>query len=311
VTTCGSCGKELPGEFPFCPFCAAPLTEQPAASVHEERKIVIVLFCDLMRRSALSLCVVALVSACGGIDAAGSHFEPAQPGVLTVATAFLPAPGFWMGKPPTQGFEAQLASALAKKLGLDRVRVVQVPFGQIIKGQFHGADLALSQLTPTEEREHSVDFSAPYLSAPPGVLARVEADAADAHDLRELQWVVSRLSTLTPVVRDRVRPTKAPIEVEDRTEALEALRFGRANALMLDLPVALGLARDEASLFHVLGQLDGEADIAAALPNGSANREIVDSAIRGLQADGTIDRLFSRWFGTSADDVPLIRTEER
>jgi class 3 adenylate cyclase len=48
VPTCPSCGKELPGEFRFCPFCAAPLTEQPAASVHEERKVVTVLFCDLV-----------------------------------------------------------------------------------------------------------------------------------------------------------------------------------------------------------------------------------------------------------------------
>jgi polar amino acid transport system substrate-binding protein len=262
-------------------------------------------------RLALSLCAVALLSACGGGSAAGSRFEPAKPGVLTVATAFLPAPGFWMGQPATKGFEAQFASALASKLGLDRVQVVQVPFGQIIRGKLHGADLALSQLTPTEEREHSVDFSTPYLSAPPGVLARVEVDAADTHDLRELQWVVSRLSTLTPVVMDRIRPTKTPIEVEDRTQAIEALRSGRANALMLDLPVALGLAQKEPTLFHVLGQLDGEADIAGALPSGSGNVEIVDSAIRALQADGTVDRLFSRWLGTSADDVPLILTEER
>jgi polar amino acid transport system substrate-binding protein len=255
--------------------------------------------------------VVLLASGCGGEGAAGSSFDPVEPDVLTVATAFLPAPGFWMGHPPTEGFEAHLASALAKKLGLDRVHVVQVPFGEIIRGKLGGADLALSQLTPTAEREHSVDFSAPYLSAPPGVLARTEVDAADVHDLRDLQWVTSSLSTLTPVVRDRIRPTQAPIEVEDRTAALEALRSGTANALMLDLPVALGLARQDASLFHVLGQLDGEADLAAALPNGSSNREIVDSAIRALQGDGTVDKLFSRWFGTSADDVPLILTEER
>jgi class 3 adenylate cyclase/tetratricopeptide (TPR) repeat protein len=54
VPTCPSCGKELPGEFPFCPFCAAPLTEQPAASVHEERKVVSVLFCDLVGFTAAS-----------------------------------------------------------------------------------------------------------------------------------------------------------------------------------------------------------------------------------------------------------------
>jgi predicted ATPase/class 3 adenylate cyclase len=44
----------LPGEFPFCPFCAAPLTEQPAASVQEERKVVSVLFCDLVGFTAAS-----------------------------------------------------------------------------------------------------------------------------------------------------------------------------------------------------------------------------------------------------------------
>jgi class 3 adenylate cyclase/tetratricopeptide (TPR) repeat protein len=48
VTACPSCGKELPGQFPFCPFCTAPLTEQPAASLSEERKVVSVLFCDLV-----------------------------------------------------------------------------------------------------------------------------------------------------------------------------------------------------------------------------------------------------------------------
>jgi len=46
-----------------------------------------------------------------------------------------------------------------------------------------------------------------------------------------------------------------------------------------------------------------------ALPNGSRNLEIVDSAVRALQADGTIDRLVSRWLGKSPDDVPLILTD--
>ena len=48
MPTCPSCGKELPGEFPFCPFCTAPLTAQPAPSRQEERKVVTVLFADLV-----------------------------------------------------------------------------------------------------------------------------------------------------------------------------------------------------------------------------------------------------------------------
>jgi ABC-type amino acid transport substrate-binding protein len=262
--------------------------------------------------SAVLLGVAALgLAACTAEhDAAGASFEAARPGVLTVATAFLPAPAFWEGSPPTSGFEAGLAAALAKHLGLKRVEVVQVPFARIVRGDLGGADLALSQLTPTDARERLVDFATPYVDAPAGVLARPGVDARDVKGLQQLHWVVSRLSTLTPIVKDTIRPHGAPVVVEDRSQALDVLRAGRADALLLDLPVALGLARSEPTRFHVLGQLSGDEEgLAAALPDGSPNEEIVDSAIRSLQADGTIDRLVSRWLGESEDDVPLILTE--
>jgi polar amino acid transport system substrate-binding protein len=254
---------------------------------------------------------VLTLAGCGGDrGAAGAKFEPRESGVLTVATAFLPAPGFWEGHPPVSGFEAGLAKALAKHLGLDRVKVVQVPFTAILAGNFGGADMALSQMTPTKEREKTVDFTTPYLTAPPGVLALRTVDASDVHGLQSLHWVLSTASTLTPIVKDQIRPKGKPVVVEDRAEALGVLRAGRADALLLDLPVALGLARAEPKRFHVLGQLSGGEGLAAVLPKGSPNREIVDSAIRALTADGTIGRLTTRWLGKSVQDVPLILTEQ-
>src|SRR5712692_10433192 len=44
----------MPGEFPFCPFCTAPLTEQSSVAGLEERKVVTVLFCDLVGFTARS-----------------------------------------------------------------------------------------------------------------------------------------------------------------------------------------------------------------------------------------------------------------
>ena len=266
---------------------------------------------DFRRATAAVLAVVVglAASGCGGNEsAAGPAFESATPGVLKVATAFLPAPGFWQGRQGTDGFEAGLARALAQHLGLRRVEVVQVPFGAITRGRLGGADIALSQLTPTKERERSVDFSTAYLAAPPAVLASKAVEASDVKGLRALRWVVSSLSTLTPIVMDRIRPTRPPVVAADRSQALRVLRSGRADALMLDLPVALGLARSDARL-RVLGQIDGEEELAAALPDGSPNVEIVDSAIRALQADGTIAGLASHWLGKSENDVPLILTE--
>jgi class 3 adenylate cyclase/tetratricopeptide (TPR) repeat protein len=54
VATCPNCGKELPGEFPFCPFCTAPLTSTAPPAPREERKVVSVLFCDLVGFTAAS-----------------------------------------------------------------------------------------------------------------------------------------------------------------------------------------------------------------------------------------------------------------
>jgi len=45
VAACPSCGKELPGEFPFCPFCGTSLAAPPRAG--EQRKTVTLLFCDV------------------------------------------------------------------------------------------------------------------------------------------------------------------------------------------------------------------------------------------------------------------------
>src|SRR5688500_5320911 len=47
MTTCPSCGQENPEGFRFCGACAAPLTDE-APPPREERKVVTVLFCDLV-----------------------------------------------------------------------------------------------------------------------------------------------------------------------------------------------------------------------------------------------------------------------
>jgi len=261
------------------------------------------------RWAAVALLALGLfISGCSvGSGAAGAKFVPKKPGVLTVATSFIPAPGFWFGPRAKSGFEAGLARALAQKLGLKRVRLVQVPFADVTTGRLGEADIGLSQVTPTAEREKTASFSTPYLSAPPGVLARVGIDASDLKGLRDLRWVVGRVSTLTPIVNDTVRPTRSPVVVADRGSELQILRAGGADAMMLDLPVALGLARAEPGVFHVLGQLSGGETLAAVLPKGSPNLTIVDSSIRALTANGTISSLSSKWLG-SQENVPLIRS---
>jgi class 3 adenylate cyclase len=50
MVTCPNCGQENPDGFRLCGMCGAPLQEAPPP--HEERKIVTVLFCDLVGSTA-------------------------------------------------------------------------------------------------------------------------------------------------------------------------------------------------------------------------------------------------------------------
>jgi class 3 adenylate cyclase len=54
MAICPSCGKENPDGFAFCGYCTAPLGEQPPSPGLEERKVVSVLFCDLVGFTAAS-----------------------------------------------------------------------------------------------------------------------------------------------------------------------------------------------------------------------------------------------------------------
>ena len=72
-----------------------------------------------------------------------------------------------------KGLEIDLARALAKRLGVPRVRFVHEPlFSTLVSGRPADWDLALAAITITPERARRVDFSRPYLTADQAVLMR-------------------------------------------------------------------------------------------------------------------------------------------
>jgi polar amino acid transport system substrate-binding protein len=258
---------------------------------------------------------LALFSACGTAPSgsASGVFEPGQEGVLTVATN-LPSPGFWEGSTadPTGGFEYELAVELAKRFGLDDVRVVDVEFEQLVAGDLAGADLALAELTPTTERREVFDFSTAYLESHPGVLVREGTDVADLADARDLRWGVQAGSTHVGFVEGAIRPAEGFEEFSDIGLVVDALERGEVDAALLDLPAAVVQERITDGELVAVAQFATDEVLAAALPPGSGNLEAVDAAIRAMHRDGTIERLATEWLGSATGDggfdVPLIRS---
>jgi polar amino acid transport system substrate-binding protein len=231
-----------------------------------------------------------------------------------VATSSVPTAGFWEGTAtkPTGGFEYELARRLAERFELDRVRIEVVHFHRIVAGDLDGADLALAVITPTEEREEALDFSSPYLDAPPTVVVRSGTDVPDLASAQELRWGAVRATTFVDTISERIAPEE-PVRIYDRQEQmLAALEAGKIEAVLFDLPLAVAIADESGGRFEAVAQLPNPEEIAAALPKGSENTEAVDSALRSLVADGTIHDLLQEWVGPEAADaehaLPLLRT---
>jgi polar amino acid transport system substrate-binding protein len=260
---------------------------------------------------------IAIVSGCGDRSSspAAGTFTPRVPGVLTVATSGIPTQGFWNGTPShlTGGLEYELAHDLAQRFGLKRVRVRLVHFHRLVSGNLGGADLALDLVTPTPARQRVLDFSDPYLDAPPTIVVRNGTSVPDLDTAQDLRWGAVRATTFVGVIADLIAPT-APVTIYDNAnEMLAALEAGRIDAVLLDMPYAIATARYSHGRLQAAAQLPHEETIAAALPKNSDNTPAVSSAMRAFTADGTIDRLLRTWVSPQAADaehsIPLLRTE--
>ncbi len=91
------------------------------------------------------------------------------------------------------------------------------------------------------------------------------------------------------------------------------MRDGDADVAMFDLPAAEAIVRADPEL-EIAAKLEDAEPIAVALPEGSDNTEAVSSALRAMDADGTLDALAEESLGVSLTDsaagVPVLRTGE-
>jgi len=263
---------------------------------------------------AVVIVVCLPLAACGeGLGGAAGDFDSVNRDVLTVVTEPLPTEGFWegAGTSPNGGFEYEMAVELADRLGLEGVQVTTADFSQIVSGDLGDADVALALITPTEERDEVLDFSAPYIQAAPALVVREGTEVPDVETAQELRWALGRGTTFEDIVEELVDPDEAPQLFDRQDDELEAVRDGDADVAMFDLPAAEAVVRADAAL-EIAAKLEDAEPIAVALPEGSENSEAVSSALRAMEADGTLDELAEESLGVSLTDsaagVPILRT---
>jgi polar amino acid transport system substrate-binding protein len=241
----------------------------------------------------------------------------AHSGELTVATN-LPAPGFWNagGSDPSDpssingGFEYCMAADIATSLGLDKIKIEQVSFDALVAGQTKDFDLALSQVTITDERAKVVDFSTPYFSSDQGVLVNKGTTISNIDEAKKAKWGVQASTTGQTYLTDVVKPASEPSVYQDTPSMFAALTAKQIDAVMLDTSIVLGQSAASNGAQVVVAQFKTGEQYGAIYQKGSPNGAAIDKIISGYASDGTLKALEGQWlvpvFGGDPSLVPYI-----
>jgi polar amino acid transport system substrate-binding protein len=236
-----------------------------------------------------------------------NKFTPALKGQLTVEVN-LPAPIFYNGDTPEtikSGLEYCLAANIAFRAGLEKVVVKNVAWDALVAGQTKDFDLALSQISITDERKKVVDFSTPYFFSDVGVLVKKGAKI-DGTSIKAATVGVQQGTTGEYFAQNTLKPKNLKV-FPDTPSMFTALQAGQIDAAMTDTAIVLGQAKTTDGALEVVGQFKTGETYGALFPKNSKNRTKIDSILKALIKDGTVKKLAKEYFGGDPSEVPVFK----
>ena len=224
---------------------------------------------------------------------------PAKAGQLTVEVS-LPAPIWWNGDTPESikdGMEYCMAAEIAWRAGYDKLEVVNVGWDALIAGQTSDFDLAMSEISITDERKKIHDFSVPYFSSDIGVLVRKDAPV-DEKSIKTAKIGVQQATTGAAFVQDKLGITDVQV-YPDQGDMFAALRAGQTDVAVTDTSIVLAEVVANPDKVEVIGQYKTGESYGAIYPKGNANNPTLDKIIQSMIDDGTVKKLGAKYLAAA------------
>lgn len=228
----------------------------------------------------------------------------AQDKELLVATdtAFVPFEFKQDGK--YTGFDIELWDAIAKEAGL-KYSLRPMDFNGIIPGlQTRNIDAALAGITIRDDRKKVIDFSDPYYESGLAILVNKDNTAiTSAKDLEGKQVAVKIGTATVDYLKANVPNARLKLFPNIDNAFLE-LATGRVDAVVHDTPNLQYFANTGGKgRVKVVGSLKSGDYYGIGFPKGSELVPVVNKALKAIQANGTYDALYTKWFGEKAAQV--------
>ena len=245
-------------------------------------------------------------------------------GRLTIGTDNPAFPPWWGGgetrKPwkisnpySGQGYESAVAYAVARQLGFAKGQVdwVYTPFAQSYRPGDKRFDFYMAQVSYTPERDRVVDFSNAYYYVNQALVGREGTQIASAKSIAALKpySLGAQLGTTSYqyIVRN-IRPDSRPLAYRSNDLAVQALKNGQIDGIVVDLPTAFFVTAVQVDDGVIVGQFPNRGSrerFGMVLEQGNPLRRCVNRALNRAWSNGTIKRLQNRWLAGAG--APLLR----
>ena len=267
----------------------------------------------------LTLAMVLSLAACGGKDTPAQEETPedtaveenaetqestlptAVSGVLTMATNAAFPPYEYIEGGAVVGIDAEIAGAIAEKLGLE-VQIEDMEFDAIIEAVKSGkADIGLAGMTVTPDRAEEVNFTASYATGVQVVIVTEDSAITSVDDL-----FAEGASNVIGVQRNTTGDLYTTWDLEDAglatidryskgAEAVQALKTGKVDCVVIDNEPAKAFVAEVEGLKILDTEYILEEYAGAMNKDNTELFEAVNAALEELIADGTIQGIIDQY----------------
>lgn len=241
----------------------------------------------------LALTFTVALCACSGGE------EEGETETLIMATNASFPPYEYVEGETIVGIDAEIAGALAEKLGMD-LEIMDVEFGSIIAGVQSGKyDIGMAGMTVTEERKESVDFSITYATAVQVIIVPEDSTATSIDDLADKMVGVQQDTTgdiyLSASVEDGGIGSDHVTQYKTGNDAVQGLLAGKVDAVVIDNePAKAYVAANEGLKILETSYVTEEYAIAVSKDNPEL-LEKINTALSELIEDGTVQTIVDKY----------------
>lgn len=207
-----------------------------------------------------------------------------------------------------QGFEIDLINALATDWDVAVELIPVTPGEQIQKLRSSEIDLLAAGLEHTKNQEADIDFSQTYFVGGAGLLISANSGIAAVTDLNNRSIATLNTSGLGDQLLALAESNSTTLNLVNYptiTAAVDGLRQGAVVGVLADSSLLTQFTAGNNELTLLSNLLD-ETPYSFGLPtDDSYFRNLVDTTLQRLKAEGTYDTLYRKWFGAETTPYAL------